>query len=160
MILFLSDFNSFNEKDVSIRSSSVIVSHILIFIVFYLLLFLTFSLYSYFLYISTILQSTAIGMLTGLIPPDGGTAIIEGRDITEEMPEIRKNLGVCPQHDILFPMLTVEEHLILFATRHQQQPAAAVQRHRLQHFSECSRSKVVHRIHERGVSLQLAPAQF
>ena len=55
-------------------------------------------------------------MLTGLIPPDGGTAIIEGRDITEEMPEIRKNLGVCPQHDILFPMLTVEEHLILFAT--------------------------------------------
>ena len=31
------------------------------------------------------------------------------------MPEIRKNLGVCPQHDILFPMLTVEEHLTMFA---------------------------------------------
>jgi ATP-binding cassette, subfamily A (ABC1), member 3 len=54
-------------------------------------------------------------MLTGLIPPDGGTATIEGRDIIHEMPEIRKNLGVCPQHDILFPLLTVEEHLSLFA---------------------------------------------
>jgi ABC-type multidrug transport system ATPase subunit len=61
-------------------------------------------------------QSTAIGILTGLIPPDGGTAIIEGRDISTDMLEIRKNLGVCPQHDILFPMLTVEEHLTLFAS--------------------------------------------
>jgi ABC-type multidrug transport system ATPase subunit len=61
-------------------------------------------------------KSTAIGMLTGLIPPSGGTATIEGKDIGYDMPEIRKNLGVCPQHDILFPMLTVEEHLILFAS--------------------------------------------
>ncbi|KAH1258082.1 ABC transporter A family member 1 [Glycine max] len=30
--------------------------------------------------------------------------------------EIRKVLGVCPQHDILFPELTVREHLELFAT--------------------------------------------
>jgi ATP-binding cassette subfamily A (ABC1) protein 3 len=61
-------------------------------------------------------KSTAIGMLTGLIPPSAGTATVEGRDIRQDMPEIRKNLGVCPQHDILFPMLTVEEHLILFAS--------------------------------------------
>ena len=54
-------------------------------------------------------------MLTGLIPPDRGTAIIDGRDIAHEMPAIRKNLGVCPQHDILFPLLTVEEHLSMFA---------------------------------------------
>ena len=54
-------------------------------------------------------------MLTGLIPPSGGTAFIEGLNIAHEMPEIRKNLGVCPQHDILFPLLTVEEHLSLFA---------------------------------------------
>lgn len=31
------------------------------------------------------------------------------------MDEIRKNLGVCPQHDVLFPDLTVEEHLVMFA---------------------------------------------
>jgi len=32
------------------------------------------------------------------------------------MDEIRKDLGVCPQHDILFPDLTVTEHLNMFAT--------------------------------------------
>jgi len=31
------------------------------------------------------------------------------------MQSIRRNLGVCPQHDILFPLLTVEEHLSMFA---------------------------------------------
>jgi len=60
-------------------------------------------------------KTTAIAMLTGLISPDGGTAVIEGKDIREDMSEIRKNLGVCPQHDILFPDLTVVEHLNMFA---------------------------------------------
>ena len=40
-------------------------------------------------------------MLTGLIPPDKGTASIEGLDICTSMSEVRKNLGVCPQHDIV-----------------------------------------------------------
>ena len=31
------------------------------------------------------------------------------------MGEIRKNLGVCPQHDVLFRRLTAKEHLELFA---------------------------------------------
>ena len=32
------------------------------------------------------------------------------------MSEFRKILGVCPQHDVLFEMLTAEEHLCLFAS--------------------------------------------
>jgi ABC-type multidrug transport system ATPase subunit len=46
-------------------------------------------------------KTTTIAMLTGLLPPDGGTAIIEGLDINNDMEEIRRNLGVCPQHDIV-----------------------------------------------------------
>ena len=42
-------------------------------------------------------KTTTIAMLTGLIPADSGTAIIEGFDLNEDMSEIRKNLGVCPQ---------------------------------------------------------------
>lgn len=61
-------------------------------------------------------KSTAIAMLTGLIAPDGGSAFIEGLDINTSMEEIRRNLGVCPQHDILFPELTVQEHLRMFAS--------------------------------------------
>jgi ATP-binding cassette subfamily A (ABC1) protein 3 len=42
-------------------------------------------------------KTTTISMLTGLISPDGGSAIIEGLDVNESMDEIRRNLGVCPQ---------------------------------------------------------------
>lgn len=60
-------------------------------------------------------KTTLIAMLTGLVPADAGNAIIEGYNIMDDMEEIRKNLGVCPQHDILFPQLTVEEHLMMFS---------------------------------------------
>jgi hypothetical protein len=29
---------------------------------------------------------------------------------------VRRHLGVCPQHNVLYPNLTVEEHLLLFAS--------------------------------------------
>ena len=61
-------------------------------------------------------KTTVIGMLTGLTPPTSGTAKIQGHDINIDMPIIRKSLGVCPQHDVLYPNLTVEEHLTLFAS--------------------------------------------
>lgn len=57
-------------------------------------------------------KTTTISMLVGLIPPTAGTALFPGGlSIVEDMHEIRRNLGVCPQHDILFPELTVTEHL-------------------------------------------------
>lgn len=31
------------------------------------------------------------------------------------MDEIRKNLGMCPQHNVLFDRLTVEEHLWFYS---------------------------------------------
>ncbi|KAF5176169.1 Abc transporter a family member, partial [Thalictrum thalictroides] len=61
-------------------------------------------------------KSTTISMLVGLLPPTSGDALVFGKNITTEMDEIRKGLGVCPQNDILFPELTVKEHLELFAT--------------------------------------------
>lgn len=32
-----------------------------------------------------------------------------------EMDEVRRSLGLCPQHDILFDELTVAEHIIFFS---------------------------------------------
>ncbi|XP_010554823.1 PREDICTED: ABC transporter A family member 1 [Tarenaya hassleriana] len=60
-------------------------------------------------------KSTTISMLVGLLPPTSGDALIFGKNILTNMDEIRKELGVCPQHDILFPELTVKEHLEMFA---------------------------------------------
>ena len=61
------------------------------------------------------LQTTTIGMLTGMIPVTSGAAFVAGRDVIGDMANIRRNLGVCPQHDILYPDLTVKEHLRMYA---------------------------------------------
>ncbi|XP_023543867.1 ABC transporter A family member 1 [Cucurbita pepo subsp. pepo] len=61
-------------------------------------------------------KSTTISMLVGLLPPTAGDALVLGKNIVTDMEEIRKGLGVCPQNDILFPELTVREHLEIFAT--------------------------------------------
>jgi ABC-type multidrug transport system ATPase subunit len=41
-------------------------------------------------------------ILTGLFPPTSGTALIHGLDIHTDMDAIRKHLGMCPQHNVLF----------------------------------------------------------
>lgn len=61
-------------------------------------------------------KTTTIAMLTGLIDPSSGKAFVGGKDVQTQMKDIRQDLGVCPQHDILYPDLTVKEHLNLFAT--------------------------------------------
>lgn len=59
-------------------------------------------------------KTTTINMLTGLLPITSGHAFIWGRDAAQDIDHIRSTLGVCPQHDILFPSLTVKEHLRLY----------------------------------------------
>jgi len=60
-------------------------------------------------------KTTTISMLTGMIPITSGHAFVQGRDVGTEITTVRENMGVCPQHDILYPDLTVREHLWLFA---------------------------------------------
>ncbi|XP_064420182.1 ATP-binding cassette sub-family A member 2 [Latimeria chalumnae] len=60
-------------------------------------------------------KTTTMSILTGLFPPTSGSATIYSHDIRTEMDEIRKNLGMCPQHNVLFDKLTVEEHLWLYS---------------------------------------------
>lgn len=60
-------------------------------------------------------KTTTMSILTGLFPPTSGTAYIMGKDIRTELSSIRQNLGVCPQHNVLFDMLTVEEHIWFYA---------------------------------------------
>lgn len=60
-------------------------------------------------------KTTTINMLIGLYPPTDGDAEIFGYSIRTEIDSIRKIMGVCPQHDILWDELTGEEHLEFFA---------------------------------------------
>ncbi|KAF7698247.1 phospholipid-transporting ATPase ABCA3 [Silurus meridionalis] len=60
-------------------------------------------------------KTTTLSMLTGLFPPSSGRAYINGYDICQDMVLIRRSLGLCPQHDVLFDNLTVREHLLFYA---------------------------------------------
>ena len=51
----------------------------------------------------------------GMIAPTSGDAVINGLSIRDSMSAIRQSLGVCPQFDILWPDISVREHLQLYA---------------------------------------------
>lgn len=56
-----------------------------------------------------------MSILTGLLPATSGYALIYEKDIRTDINSIRRNLGFCPQHNILFDKLTVEDHLWFYA---------------------------------------------
>ncbi|XP_014796249.1 PREDICTED: ATP-binding cassette sub-family A member 13 [Calidris pugnax] len=61
-------------------------------------------------------KTTVISLLTGQYPPSSGTIIVNGKDIRTDLAAIRTELGVCPQYDVLFNILTVREHLLLYGS--------------------------------------------
>nr|CAH7744096.1 unnamed protein product [Callosobruchus chinensis] len=60
-------------------------------------------------------KSTTMSVITGMIEATSGVVKVNGMNIKGNMDEIRKTLGLCPQHNLLFTDLTVAEHLIFFA---------------------------------------------
>ena len=60
-------------------------------------------------------QSTTISMLTGLLPVTSGDITVCGFSVRTQLASARRSLGVCPQQNVLFPLLTVAEHLALCA---------------------------------------------
>ncbi|KAM6332822.1 glucosylceramide transporter ABCA12 [Podargus strigoides] len=59
-------------------------------------------------------KTTTISILTGLFPTSSGTIVVYGKDIRTDQEVIRKNMGVCMQHNVLFNYLTTKEHLLLY----------------------------------------------
>ena len=57
-------------------------------------------------------KSTTLKMLSGLLPPTSGGAIVGGRT-SEAGPDFKRSIGVLPEGLALFDDLTVEEHLVL-----------------------------------------------
>uniref|UniRef100_A0A336LUW2 CSON001511 protein n=1 Tax=Culicoides sonorensis TaxID=179676 RepID=A0A336LUW2_CULSO len=59
-------------------------------------------------------KTSVFNMLTGMMPPSGGTATVNGFDIKEDLQQVQSSLGICPQHNVLFESLTVGEHIQFF----------------------------------------------
>ncbi|XP_055285242.1 phospholipid-transporting ATPase ABCA7 isoform X5 [Moschus berezovskii] len=70
-------------------------------------------------------KTTTMSILSGLFPPTAGSASVLGHDVRTSMAAIRPCLGVCPQYNVLFDLLTVDEH-IWFYGRLKGLSAAAV----------------------------------
>lgn len=56
-------------------------------------------------------KTTAIYMLTGMLMPTHGDAILYGNSIKKETDTVRRNIGLCQQHDVLMEAVSIEEHL-------------------------------------------------
>ncbi|XP_072301151.1 glucosylceramide transporter ABCA12 [Eucyclogobius newberryi] len=59
-------------------------------------------------------KTTTMSILTGLFPPSSGTVEVYGRDMQANLADVRKELGVCMQYDVLFDHMTAKEHLLLY----------------------------------------------
>jgi ABC-2 type transport system ATP-binding protein len=59
-------------------------------------------------------KTTLISMLASLREPSGGDALLLGHSIRNESQAIRHMIGVAPQEDALYPMLTAAENLRFF----------------------------------------------
>jgi ABC-2 type transport system ATP-binding protein len=60
-------------------------------------------------------KSTLIRMLTTLLPPTAGTALVGGFDVVSQADEVRRTIGVIPQALTSDLELSVEENLVIFA---------------------------------------------
>ncbi len=63
-------------------------------------------------------KSTTVKMLSCLLRPDGGDALLEGHSIKAERNRVKGIIGVCPQETAVAPNLTVRENLELICGVH------------------------------------------
>jgi ABC-type multidrug transport system ATPase subunit len=52
-------------------------------------------------------KTTTMSMLCGLFPATDGQMEVEGRDVAQNQDYMHDQLGVCPQHDVLWQTLSV-----------------------------------------------------
>ncbi len=60
-------------------------------------------------------KSTLIRMMTTLLLPTAGTAVINGYDVVKRPNDVRESIGVIPQNMTTDLELSVEENLVIFA---------------------------------------------
>ncbi|KAL8139103.1 hypothetical protein V2J09_005104 [Rumex salicifolius] len=59
-------------------------------------------------------KGLSLALSQGLSEPSSGGAFVDGKSILTQMDEIYTSMGVCPQHDLLWEILTGREHLLFY----------------------------------------------
>lgn len=70
-------------------------------------------------------KTTLVSMLSTLIAPTSGTAVIDGLDLVKERDKIRKIINISPQESAVAKNLTVRENLMLIASLYNLPDAKA-----------------------------------
>lgn len=63
-------------------------------------------------------KTTTINILTGLLKPTSGKAIVSGYNVLKHANKVRELIGVCPQEPTYYPYLTGRENVELFGNLH------------------------------------------
>lgn len=63
-------------------------------------------------------KTTTMKMICGYMPPDEGTVVVEGHDVTVSPLLARKNIGYLPEHNPLYDEMYVREFLQFVASIH------------------------------------------
>jgi len=103
-------------------------------------------------------KSTTVKILTGLIRPSGGRAVVAGFDVVEQPLEAKARLGYVPETAAIYESLSPDEYLELMACLYHLDPTVGrtrseellelfglkdVSRQRMTEFSKGMRQKVV-----------------
>ncbi|KAJ8718121.1 hypothetical protein PYW07_006051 [Mythimna separata] len=59
-------------------------------------------------------KTTLMNIITGMTSATEGKVFVNGKDNVKQKREVRKNLGLCPQHNLYFEDLTVHEQIMFF----------------------------------------------
>jgi len=73
-------------------------------------------------------KSTTVKILTGLIQPSAGRALVAGFDIVQQPIEAKQRLGYVPEQPVLYETLTAAEFLEVISALHHLEPSLARQR--------------------------------
>jgi ABC-2 type transport system ATP-binding protein len=73
-------------------------------------------------------KSTTIRMLTGLLRPTAGDAVVEGARLSQDLLGVKRRIGVLTEELPLYERLTGEEHLVFAGRMHGLAPGEARRR--------------------------------
>ena len=63
-------------------------------------------------------KTTTINILSGVLNPTSGSVFVDGNDVISNPDNVKKLIGVCPQHSAYYKYLTGRENIRLFGDLH------------------------------------------
>lgn len=104
-------------------------------------------------------KSTTMRLLSGYMPPSGGTATLCGFDLLDDAYEVRQRVGYLPERVPVYPDMTLEAYLLFWARLRQTAHPKQRVRQVLEQFELWGRRRQLIRNLSKGLRQRLGLAQ-